>query len=114
MKSIKLFPVFILLINLFLAGSFETKNNLVPINIDNLQQPSILNDEEDTNSIGKRQSRPRRNKSKKSNKQKRRNKKRGIQQIKAGLTQLQTQLASVAKRLDNLTITTTVNPGRRS
>uniref|UniRef100_A0A0N5BR48 BZIP domain-containing protein n=1 Tax=Strongyloides papillosus TaxID=174720 RepID=A0A0N5BR48_STREA len=110
MKSIKLVIVFILLINILLTESFESKNDLVSNNIksiDNLQQPAILNDEEDTNSIEKRQSR-----SKKSKAKKRKNKRRRIQQVKNALTQLQSQIASIATRLDSLT--TTVRPdGRR-
>uniref|UniRef100_A0A0N5BHJ7 BZIP domain-containing protein n=1 Tax=Strongyloides papillosus TaxID=174720 RepID=A0A0N5BHJ7_STREA len=110
MKSIKLVIVFILLINILLTESFESKNDLVSNNIesiDNLQQPAILNDEEDTNSIEKRQSR-----SKKSKAKRRRNKNRNISQIKQALTQLQSQIASIATRLDSLTTTARPN-GRR-
>uniref|UniRef100_A0A0N5BJM8 BZIP domain-containing protein n=1 Tax=Strongyloides papillosus TaxID=174720 RepID=A0A0N5BJM8_STREA len=111
MKSIKLVLVFILLINLLLIESFESKNDLVSNNIDNLQQPAILNDGEDTNSIEKRQSGPSRRKQKKTKKQKRRNKKNRIQQIREALTQLQTQIASIGSRLDSLLTTTTMAPG---
>uniref|UniRef100_A0A0N5BQW7 BZIP domain-containing protein n=1 Tax=Strongyloides papillosus TaxID=174720 RepID=A0A0N5BQW7_STREA len=110
MKSIKLVIVFILLINILLTESFESKNDLVSNNIksiDNLQQPAILNDEEDMKSIEKRQS-----KSKKSRRRKRKNKQTRIQQIRQALTQLQSQIASIATRLDSLTTTARPN-GRR-
>ena len=110
MKSIKLVIVFILLINILLTESFESKNDLVSNNIesiDNLQQPAILNDEEDINSIEKRQSRSRKSRAKK-----RKSKQRRINQFIQTLTQLQSQIASIATRVDSLTTTARPN-GRR-
>uniref|UniRef100_A0A0K0FJE4 Uncharacterized protein n=1 Tax=Strongyloides venezuelensis TaxID=75913 RepID=A0A0K0FJE4_STRVS len=99
MKSINLVFVFLLLINLLVTESFENTNDLVSNNIDNLQRPAILNDDEDINSIEKRQS--------KSRKSKRRRKRRNqnLQKIIVALTQLQSQIASIATRLNSFTTT---------
>ena len=108
MKSITLAFVFFLLINLLLTESFENKNNLVSINsekISNLKQPMVLNDEEDMDSIEKRQNKKRR--------RRRKNKNNQINNIQAALTLLQSQLASIATQINGLTTTTRRNPNAR-
>uniref|UniRef100_A0A0N5BP85 BZIP domain-containing protein n=1 Tax=Strongyloides papillosus TaxID=174720 RepID=A0A0N5BP85_STREA len=108
MESTKLVFVFILLINLFLAESFESKNNLVSKNIGNLQQPVILNDGEDTNSIVKRQSGSRNGRGRRNRKRRRRqNRKNRNDRILQAITQIQSQLASIATRIESFTTTTT-------
>uniref|UniRef100_A0A0K0F6R1 BZIP domain-containing protein n=1 Tax=Strongyloides venezuelensis TaxID=75913 RepID=A0A0K0F6R1_STRVS len=111
MKSIKLVFVLLFLFNLFLAGSFESKSDLVSNDIEsicNLRQPAILNDEEDINSNEKRQSKSRKGRSRKSRLKKMKNKNKKLNEIIQEITEIQLQLGSIATRL--YSFTTTANP----